>query len=140
MRRSTALEHGHQHAEAFCVMSYRCENCLKVEWLWNSRDGVTPYIIISACCEKATAPHVNFHRDQYAPGHQPHAGQRVFVDQTPEGYREAWRANIEHNWEAVNHPMRDRFASKAEALRLLSESFQRGSPTIKISDGKGGYR
>ena len=35
----------HNHAEAFKLMIYACENpdCLHQEKIWNSRDGVTPF-------------------------------------------------------------------------------------------------
>ena len=35
----------YKHAEAFCLMKYRCEKCGQAEVVWNSRDGVTPFII-----------------------------------------------------------------------------------------------
>lgn len=38
----------HLHKEAFCLMLYRGVESGEEEWLWNSRDGVTPFIIWSA--------------------------------------------------------------------------------------------
>lgn len=38
-----------KHPEAFCVMKYKCEKCLSIEMIWNSRDGVTPFTIMCKC-------------------------------------------------------------------------------------------
>ena len=35
----------YNHAEAFCLMPYLCEKCRVGEWLYNTRDGVTPFMI-----------------------------------------------------------------------------------------------
>jgi hypothetical protein len=39
---------GDQHKEAFALMLYRGEKPGRVETMWNTRDGVTPFIISSA--------------------------------------------------------------------------------------------
>ena len=39
------MESKYKHAEAYCLMKYKCEKCGKTEILWNSRDGVTPFMI-----------------------------------------------------------------------------------------------
>jgi hypothetical protein len=41
----------HQHAEAFCNMKYVCQECGHSEMVWNSRDGVTPFIIGCTKCD-----------------------------------------------------------------------------------------
>lgn len=119
-------------------MHYKCEGCGRVEMFWNSRDGVTPFIATSACCGKPSM-HINFAADQYAPGHKPWKGQRVFVDQTREGYREVWRKNVERNWEHVPYALKDQFATKDEALEALASDYRPGQPTVRVSDGEGGY-
>ena len=43
------MDSKYNHAEAYCLMKYKCEKCGTVETIWNSRDGVTPFIIN---CEK----------------------------------------------------------------------------------------
>ncbi len=34
-----------RHKEAFCLMVYLCEVCMYSETIWNSRDGVTPFMM-----------------------------------------------------------------------------------------------
>jgi hypothetical protein len=50
--RGDILDKQYNHAEAFCVMTYRCRKCGTVEALWNSRDGVTPLAIIARIMSK----------------------------------------------------------------------------------------
>ncbi len=80
-------EHGHFYAEAFCLMHYKCEKCGKLELLWNSRDGVTPFMISCSNC-KGTMAHANWNLDKYAPDHKPQVGDRVFRDSTEADKRE----------------------------------------------------
>jgi hypothetical protein len=75
---------GHQHVEAFCLMRYSCKVCQHTEVFWNSRDGVTPFGTACPSCGALELYHVQFNRDVYAPNHQPHKGQRVWVTLTKE--------------------------------------------------------
>ena len=45
------MESKYKHAEAYCLMKYKCEKCRKTEILWNSRDGVTPFMINCEKCD-----------------------------------------------------------------------------------------
>ena len=74
---------GHHHLEAFCLMQYACK-CGHNEIIWNSRDGVTPFAMTCPSCGEADLHHVNFRGDVYAPHHQPHFGQRVWIAMTEE--------------------------------------------------------
>lgn len=80
----------HKHAEAFCVMTYCCECCGFKERIWNSRDGVTPFIIACPKCGKPNHTHVNWNDDVYNPLHSMilMKGDRYFVDLTMERARE----------------------------------------------------
>ena len=84
----------HNHAEAFMLMEYACEDCGFSEAFWNSRDGVTPF---GTNCQECGGPnmlHHNWSKDQYAPAHIPHPGQGVWID-IPESLRSpATRARI----------------------------------------------
>jgi hypothetical protein len=75
---------GHHHAEAFCLMWYACHECGHRERMWNSRDGVTPFGTACPSCQQPTLQHTDFHRDTYAPNHQPALGQRIWVAMTRE--------------------------------------------------------
>lgn len=73
----------YKSAEAFCVMNYKCEECGKIEYIWNSRDGVTPFTTSSLCCTDKISSHVNWNEDYRAefPGR---SVTRVFIDCTKE--------------------------------------------------------
>ena len=80
----------YNHAEAFCQMTYECEKCKTKERLWNSRDGVTPFIIMcrNGDCDGHVL-HIDFHTDERRPHHyRPENGSRVFIDLTPEKHYE----------------------------------------------------
>ncbi len=73
----------YDHAEAFCVMQYHCESCGKNENLWNSRDGVTPFVIDCIHCNGRTGmQHNSWQLDTCTPDYVPNSIQRVFVDIT----------------------------------------------------------
>ncbi len=79
----------YRHSEAFCLMKYECDTCGRGEFLWNSRDGVTPFIIN---CSWEGAPnrcagqmnHINWQQDRREPAFgsklTPRTEMRIFVD------------------------------------------------------------
>ena len=71
------MAHGHTHAEAFCRMLYRNKATGREEWLWNSRDGVTPFVIPDPAGGEMR--HVEWRRDVCDPDFIPPVGSRVFV-------------------------------------------------------------
>lgn len=104
---------GHRHGEAFCLMTYECagttrggetiagvrhlhqsQGCGHRETYWNSRDGVTPFGANCPSCG-STLQHVNWRADRYAPDHQPHFGQGVWRDGTPDEAEAVMRKRIE---------------------------------------------
>ncbi len=109
------------HREAFCLMLYR-DRAGNEEWIWNSRDGVTPYAITSR--QGLEARHADWHRDQLAPDHKPKPGDRIFVDLTLESAREYRRAYVEKWWDDTRHgePMSARYVSKDEAIERLAQA------------------
>jgi hypothetical protein len=77
---------GYEHAEAFCLVAYRSDDGTETELIWNSRDGVTPFVISLRSGKQAT--HVAWETDQCIPDYSPPPGSRVFVDLTPERARQ----------------------------------------------------
>ncbi|WP_157874832.1 hypothetical protein [Paraburkholderia atlantica] len=69
------------HADGYALMWYAC-SCGHRERIWNSRDGVTPYVVPCPSCGASSLTHVDWHDDQTRPTYTPHDGQRVFVDMT----------------------------------------------------------
>ena len=73
--------------EAYCLMQYKCDTCGKSSLIWNSRDGVTPFMTSCAC--GGARSHINFGQDvrmipEYVP---PPRYCDVFIDITPERAR-----------------------------------------------------
>lgn len=76
-----------RHNEGFKLMKYRGEKTGRIEWIWNSRDGVTPF-----SCGTVETPeeggeilqHVDWNEDAFIPNYIPPIGTRVFTDHTKE--------------------------------------------------------
>lgn len=68
--------------EAFMLMKYRHQKTGQVEWVWNSRDGVSPFLI-TAPGETALNGYMNHEdwgEDVLVPNFVPPIGMRVFID------------------------------------------------------------
>jgi hypothetical protein len=66
----------YKHMEAFRLMTYRSDDGTEEELIWNSRDGVTPFVI--RLRSGKTATHVNWTNDRRIPDHQLKHGDRYF--------------------------------------------------------------
>jgi len=134
-------ETAYKHNEAFCLMQYRDEVTGEIEILWNSRDGVTPFVIESRAGNEAT--HVNWRQDQRRPDYVPTPGMRIFVDASPRHahIRSSARAYVEKYWDLdVGGGMRMRNTltkpsgaemTKGEAVDFfIAEWTKPGSPTV----------
>lgn len=124
-----ARRFGHQHVEAFCLMTYRNE-AGDEEVLWNSRDGVTPFVITLR--DGSEAEHADWSRDEYAPLHVPKVGSRIFVSATRAIVRRWEAEKVERYWEddlPGGRPC-DRYESKGQAIDELMKGFRPGQPTI----------
>jgi hypothetical protein len=87
---------GYYHAEAFCHMRYRADDESEELSVWNSRDGVTPFVIGLPSGKPAT--HVDWRDDRRDPAYVPMVGDWIFVDLTPERARELAGAQAERYW------------------------------------------
>ena len=83
------------HKEAFCLMYYKRKKCEELEQLWNSRDGVTPFVITCKLCG-GEAVHIMWQFDKCVPDYKPGPGQRIFIDMTKERAEEIAKKRIEH--------------------------------------------
>ena len=124
----------YQHAEAFCLMVY--ENGEERETLWNSRDGVTPFVILSRTSGNELV-HKHWKLDRFMPYFKPPVGSRIFVDLTKEKHLEYQRSIVEKCWNNHRYPMKDNDVlgplGKDGAARLLAEEdWQDGAPDIVI--------
>lgn len=84
----------YNHKEAFSLMHYRCEKCGRIEQLWNSRDGVTPFVITCICGGESV--HIMWSMDRCVPDYKPEVGQRIFISMTKERAEEIARKRIEY--------------------------------------------
>lgn len=91
-----------QHPEAFALMEYGCEECGKVEIIWNSRDGVTPFMVGCPFCQ-GTMQHINWSHDRFTPNYIPPIGSRVFFSCTNihEVIQEVFDNYTEEVWERI---------------------------------------
>ncbi len=69
-------------AEAFCLMRYATDDNSEEEWIWNSRDGVTSYLVNSKSGKLMR--HVDYRLDQVVKDYNPADTSRVFVTMTAE--------------------------------------------------------
>lgn len=84
----------YRHAEAFMLMVYEADDHSETETVWNSRDGVTPFVITLRSGRQAT--HVRWAADRRMPeGWVPPSGMRVFTDLTPERARQLAEARVD---------------------------------------------
>jgi hypothetical protein len=84
----------YRHAEAYCLMTYTADDGSEQETVWNSRDGVTPFVITLRSGK--TASHLNWQADRRVPDHIPEPGSRMFVDLTPQRAREKAEAQARY--------------------------------------------
>lgn len=111
----------HVQAEAFCLMRYEGARGRR-EWIWNSRDGITPFTVLSADGE-AELTHGNWHLDRYEPLFIPPIGSRVFVDMTEEIARPLAVEYVDRHWAAPEYPMSAMFATKDAAVEKFVTSW-----------------
>lgn len=145
------------HGEAYMLMTYRCDGmagglaaaagrerrgCGASEVVWNSRDGVTPFMIGCRHCG-GEAKHVDWQGDVYAPNHQPELGDRIFVDLDPELALPNRRDYVLEWWDHPDAPMREHpmlgpLGIEGAAARLAEADVQQyggGTPhLIEVTD------
>lgn len=68
----------HNSAEAFHNMQYSCDECGHSEMIWNSRDGVTPFLLSCSKCGKLMSHSGNWNIEK-AYKTLPEDANRVFV-------------------------------------------------------------
>ncbi len=130
-----ARDFGHQHVEAFCLMKYATKDRSEVEWIWNSRDGVTPFGLLSRSGKEML--HVDWHLDQYRPHYKPRNGERIFVDLTPERARELAVKKVEILWDHPEMPMSGHCPDKETAAQMFVDSWTEHPGQLCVEEVKG---
>ena len=128
-----------KHKEAFCIMQYQNQRTKEIEKLWNSRDGVTPFMILSKD-KKDDMIHINWGQDKIDPHFDPPIGSRIFMDLTEERARESVQKRIDNFWDrkAFGKSMKDHYGTKENAFNKLmegmKEEIERKQPMIVVVD------
>lgn len=105
------------HKEAFCLMKYRSDDGTEEEMIWNSRDGVTPFVITLRSGKQAV--HVEWKNDLCVPEFIPAPGTRIFADLTEERATEFARDSL------IRHPRRG-----VTIKELVKEYMRPGAPDL----------
>jgi hypothetical protein len=122
---------GHRHAEAYRLMTYTTDDGTGSEQIWNSRDGVTPFV--THLRDGRTATHRSAPGDRYDPGHVPQPGERVFADMTRAYAERAAAYQVERYSDDPAWAARlAELGSRGQAIRYLATQFttQPGSPVL----------
>jgi hypothetical protein len=122
----------HAHGEAYRVMTYASDDGTERELIWNSRDGVTPFVIRLRSGKEAK--HVDWDGDRYAPRHKPAPGDRIFVDLTSERAREIAAAQAQRAWDDpgdFGEHTRVTYDSTEQLTEVLTHEYARpGAPDL----------
>lgn len=125
------------HKEAFCLMMYESDDGSIMEWIWNSRDGVTPFSVSSLSGETMLT-HTDFYRDLRAPFHVPPIGSRVFVDLTEQRALHFAQLRVENALTAIDPERRAAFQARwkneNEAVKAIAKDLMKmpGEPDILV--------
>lgn len=98
--------------EAFMLMKYASKCGTVIEWLWNSRDGVLPFMIgppagAVPISGDGMLMHADWHEDARAPNFVPPIGMRIFVDLTLDKALAFRREYVERYWADAAYPIKD---------------------------------
>lgn len=127
---------GHNHSEAYCLMIYRSDDLTQEEVIWNSRDGVTPFVITIGADELGIArqaTHNLWSEDTTCTRVMADAlGVRRFVDMTEALARPRAAEYVDGQWDNERIPMSVSFPDKATAIQAMVDSWLEspGSPVL----------
>jgi len=120
----------HEHVEAFRLMLYSSQDGREIETIWNSRDGVTPFVVYSRDNSQELR-HVLWGGDPYAPHHVPNVGDRMFVSLDPENAERVARETARRLWSDPASGYRGQFESEEQAFAMVfAELGKPGAPTL----------
>ena len=126
------------HKEAFMLMTYQCEKCKEVETIWNSRDGVTPFI--GPTCRRLNnartkqcggeTQHVNWSGDVYVPWYKPEPGERIWRDGTLDMMQDIMRKRVEQHSEYLDEEQKADLPGFIETLAREEHESHAGWPVL----------
>lgn len=109
------------HPEAYFLMKYQNERTGRVEWVWNSRDGMVSTLIKDPEAvslyghqdERIWMKHVDPYEDMFLPNFVPPVGMRVFIDSSTSAVQVV----------RVTEEMHQRFQMAAQTNPMRPEAF-----------------
>ncbi|MCF6120843.1 hypothetical protein L2449_28880 [Mesorhizobium muleiense] len=122
--------------DAYMLMKYT-NDAGEVEWIWNSRDGVSPFGVQSRH-GKGHLTHADWHEDAFVPNFVPPVGMRIFVDLTMERALVSARRQVTESWDRGNCQMKDHphlgpMGQEGAAAALAKEYVGNGyQPTVEV--------
>lgn len=130
--KTPAQQAGHRHAEAFCHMTYESDDRTEKISIWNSRDGVTAFVITIPGTGKV-GTHVNWHLDRYDPDYKPKEGDWIWVAFTEERAREVAKKRAQHYWDEFPAARED-YATMGDLVKDLEVQYlgdvRNGAPDL----------
>ncbi|MEA2175334.1 MAG: hypothetical protein QOD00_2926 [Blastocatellia bacterium] len=129
-RINNATKLGFNHVEAYCLMLYATQDGAQYEVVWNSRDGVTPFIIYSR--DGQEMQHIAFDQDRVELDFVPAVGSRIFVDLTEEVARQKATERVATMWEEGERPLSERFETREAAVQMFLDAWteREGQPHL----------
>lgn len=124
-------------AEAYMLMKYVSDDSSEIEWLWNSRDGVSPFGV-SSRVSKDIISHADWGEDAFVPNFVPPVGMRIFVTMTMEKALVIARKRVTEGWDSgqyrmKEHPVLGPLGPVGAADALAKDYFGNGDqPTVEI--------
>lgn len=106
-------------------MKYAAEDGSEVEWIWNSRDGITPFYVNNRAGDKMLK-HVDWHLDHRIFDYRPMPGERIFVNLSPQRARQKAERCIKDLWDSGDDCsyVRETYDTKEDAVEGLLASFR----------------
>lgn len=126
-------------ADAYVVLRYRSlDDPSRVEDVWNSRDGATPYTILMA--DGSTGTHVEWTSMVARPRFVPPPGSRVFIDLTEEIARSNATTYVTKIWDdggAEGMLARSQYGSADDMIAALTADIRPGEPALVVVPEEG---
>lgn len=128
--KNTTRDPAHKHAEAYAIMAYSTAvgpgETPKTVFVWNSRDGVTPFCIF---IEGVEYTHTNWPQDRYAPNYKPTIGDYIFRDVQTDEALEFARKRLESSKDQPYYPSPEKYE---DTLSSIAKSIAGGPMLAKV--------
>lgn len=125
------LRNSPPHPEGFKLMLYASSDGRVRETVWNSRAGVTPFMIASRDGE-VRLEHVMWGKDLHARWHVPNIGDRVFVDRNHNNALIDATAYVDRNWK---ESLSGEFPTREAAIACFTDQAEKDEcPAIVVVD------